>query len=256
MSLSRILLGALVVLMLAGSVQAAVYEQETFDQGWTMGSEWTQDRSLPGIVESSIFDGEYRLRLGLTNANQDSWHNYQGIKHDVDMPELGRQSFSVELYLDVDWSFSPHNAGLWGQGKDADGENSAWPILVYRSGQDIEAGFYSYDYLDDGFYGWDLFKSVDASEYGKWYELKFELTQGLGVEYFINGESLGLFTDTDTMDLSAVILNAYNFGENEDIYFDNFTAEAEASAVPVPAAVWLLGSGLVGLLGVRRKFRQ
>ena len=25
--------------------------------------------------------------------------------------------------------------------------------------------------------------------------------------------------------------------------------------VPVPAAVWLLGSGLVGLIGLRRKFR-
>ena len=29
----------------------------------------------------------------------------------------------------------------------------------------------------------------------------------------------------------------------------------EASQVPVPAAVWLLGSGLVGLAGLRRKFR-
>mgnify|MGYP006299546021 CR=1 FL=1 len=30
----------------------------------------------------------------------------------------------------------------------------------------------------------------------------------------------------------------------------------QASAVPVPAAVWLLGSGLMGLIGVRRKMRK
>lgn len=33
--------------------------------------------------------------------------------------------------------------------------------------------------------------------------------------------------------------------------FDNITVEA--SSVPVPAAIWLLGSGLVGLAGLRRK---
>jgi hypothetical protein len=37
---------------------------------------------------------------------------------------------------------------------------------------------------------------------------------------------------------------------NTPAYFamDNLTT----SAVPVPAAVWLLGSGLIGLIGIRR----
>ena len=39
---------------------------------------------------------------------------------------------------------------------------------------------------------------------------------------------------------------------NGDSYFD--TARITANSVPVPAAVWLLGSGLIGLLGFRRKF--
>jgi len=33
--------------------------------------------------------------------------------------------------------------------------------------------------------------------------------------------------------------------------FDNF--QTDSSAVPIPGAVWLLGSGLLGLIGIRRK---
>ncbi|WP_297527139.1 hypothetical protein [Thiohalobacter sp.] len=43
---------------------------------------------------------------------------------------------------------------------------------------------------------------------------------------------------------------AYNYDEN-----GNLVAIADLSAVPVPAAVWLFGSGLVGLLGVARRRR-
>jgi hypothetical protein len=31
---------------------------------------------------------------------------------------------------------------------------------------------------------------------------------------------------------------------------------SNASAVPIPAAVWLLGSGLIGLVGLRRRFQK
>ena len=38
-----------------------------------------------------------------------------------------------------------------------------------------------------------------------------------------------------------------------DAYFDNVTITTDVSAVPVPAAVWLFGSGLLGLVGVARR---
>jgi hypothetical protein len=38
------------------------------------------------------------------------------------------------------------------------------------------------------------------------------------------------------------------------VFIDNFTVKsADVSAVPVPAAVWLFGSGLMGLMGFNRK---
>jgi hypothetical protein len=43
-------------------------------------------------------------------------------------------------------------------------------------------------------------------------------------------------------------------GNSDYVFIDNFTVNsANVSAVPVPAAVWLFGSGLVGLLGFNRK---
>lgn len=44
---------------------------------------------------------------------------------------------------------------------------------------------------------------------------------------------------------------AYNYDEN-----GNLVAIADLSAVPVPAAAWLFGSGLLGLMGVARRKKQ
>jgi len=41
-----------------------------------------------------------------------------------------------------------------------------------------------------------------------------------------------------------------------DYYIDNVVINADIAAVPVPAAVWLFGSGLVGLVGVARRRKQ
>lgn len=52
---------------------------------------------------------------------------------------------------------------------------------------------------------------------------------------------------------ATLISNGGDFG-TDYVFIDNFTVNnANVSAVPVPAAVWLFGSGLVGLLGFNRK---
>ncbi len=61
------------------------------------------------------------------------------------------------------------------------------------------------------------------------------------------GNVVGLELSLDSSDAGA-------YGMNTPAYFamDNLNG----SPVPVPAAVWLLGSGLIGLVGIRRRHRE
>ena len=54
--------------------------------------------------------------------------------------------------------------------------------------------------------------------------------------------------DTLSFGFGAVSTNNLPSG----VFYDNLVF-AEVSQVPVPAAVWLFGSGLIGLVGVARR---
>ncbi len=68
----------------------------------------------------------------------------------------------------------------------------------------------------------------------------------------LSGSFWGFVTDVAFTD---VLLTAgTQSGVAETFHMDNMVySAAPASAVPVPAAVWLFGSGLLGLIGVRRR---
>ena len=71
--------------------------------------------------------------------------------------------------------------------------------------------------------------------------------------------AVGEFTDI-FIDLSASGLSNLNFLKFEGL--DNaggsagFDIDAVEGAVPIPGAVWLLGSGLVCLVGLKKKFKR
>ena len=81
---------------------------------------------------------------------------------------------------------------------------------------------------------------------------------------FSGGETATLTMTSETSDrpflglLSTVPVASLSIDNNGSASWptvDHFYAGA-ASNVPLPGAVWLLGSGLVGLAGLRRKFNR
>lgn len=209
---------------------------------------WYTDRYAPAAFESVVFDGDSRLRHGIAAADLQgsAFYNTQGRKYDTNL--VGAvQEFSIDMYVGSDWGTATRYAGLWATGFDASNAVSAYPILAYRNAEGDSAGFYTYDYLLGG---WT--KETTDTDFGQWYNLRFVLTVGTGVEYFVNGVSVRTFADPDTLSLGNVILNAKNYGQDYDVYWDNFNG----SVVPLPAAAWqglaMLGS-MGGLAVIRRR---
>jgi hypothetical protein len=74
---------------------------------------------------------------------------------------------------------------------------------------------------------------------------------GLGTDPEVGEIALDAFLDGQNMFLYQLRVDA----DGQYFVGDGYVAELTANAVPVPGAVWLLGSALLGIVGIRRKIK-
>lgn len=71
------------------------------------------------------------------------------------------------------------------------------------------------------------------------------------------GSSPGILAEDITLaaPLNVQFVTAFLTGTNREVDFQNIGFTAELSQIPVPAALWLFGSGLLALIGISRRKR-
>lgn len=105
------------------------------------------------------------------------------------------------------------------------------------------ASFVSIDLGDFGSDSDNIFLSVfDAADnlLGTTSQLCCSITEMVTLSLAFEGISYALFGSSGTF--------------NNSVYADNFIYDARVSEVPLPAAVWLFATGLMGFSAVRRRF--
>ncbi|BBO86554.1 hypothetical protein DSCO28_71200 [Desulfosarcina ovata subsp. sediminis] len=86
-------------------------------------------------------------------------------------------------------------------------------------------------------------------------------TEELGIVDFVDyllafGIDISEWDDLYALGISDDGLNIVGYGEDPNGDHQGWMVTLDASSVPVPGAVWLLGSGLFGLMGIRRKMKN
>ncbi|USN98764.1 MAG: hypothetical protein H6810_11465 [Phycisphaeraceae bacterium] len=218
---------------------------------------WYPDRYAPAAFESAYFDGDDRLHHGIDVADSQAnrppsysstFYNTQGRKYDIDIP-VG-ESWSIDLYIPSDWATSVRRAGIWATTRDSAGDVSGFPIVgftsndpsdpsnptpasptprfrIYTQDTDQNPGNgYNADWVDLGLPG--------GFSYDRWWTLETEMTaSSYEFRVYDDGGALVLsYSDAITFDsvrTSDLIIQAYNFGETYDVYWDNLVTGPEGA---------------------------
>jgi hypothetical protein len=209
---------------------------------------WYPDRYEPAAFEQMFFDGDNRLMHSISAADSmanrpgglsDVFYNTQGRKYDVNIP--AGQKWSIDLYIPSDWATSVRRADIWATTRNGSGDIAAYPILGFSSNNSVDTlnplatpeprfRIYTQDTDQDLSTGvtpdWVDLGLPTGFSYDRWWTLETEMTATTFIHrvYDDNGDLVLSFTDIITngsVRTSDLIVQAYNFGESYDVYWDN-----------------------------------
>lgn len=238
----------------AGTCDATLNFVEPFDTNPSlcptqMPGCWYVDRYAPAGFESEYFDGDNRLHHSISSADSaanrppaysSGFYDTQGRKYDVDIP-VG-EKWSIDLYIPSSWATSARRADIWATTFDSFNDVSGFPILGFICNDPSDPynttpanpqprfRFYTQDTDQDtgnGYSaGWIELGLPGGFSYDRWWTLEVKLTSA-GYNYsVIDDTNTPVISGTDVVTEGSVragnvIVQAFNFGESYDIYWDN-----------------------------------
>lgn len=179
-----------------------------------LDTNWQADRQFPsgGVTSVSAHGRDDVAEIGVVGDQRSTvspFYYFEGIKK---VGEFGT-AVQVDLFVPTEWEdagTSPLHVGFWSSDVDSAGDITAYPLVVFRNGDTVEAGFYVYDTTSG-----DYLASGVAVEYGAWNTLSIALDEATEtVAYAVNGQAAGSsYAGGDT--IGQVFLNHYNDGASD-----------------------------------------
>jgi hypothetical protein len=228
---------------------------------------WYTDRYAPAAFETVAGPVAGRtdvLHIGISDADASgnrpapygaTFYNTQGRKYDLNAS--GAFTLSADLYVDAGWASASNGyvrSDMWGTLKDDANAVTGYGILGFTN-FDGPARFRGYD-SNTGLW-------TDAGApvlFGSWNTLAFSFDGLSTLTYSVNGASFFSFDVSGSTKLGDAMFQAYNFGQdfgpNDGPNYDVFWSNTPTSAVPEPASVALMATGLVGLAAAAYRRRR
>lgn len=218
-------------------------------------AEWSADRTYPsGGVTVDNFGGRSNvLGMSVDTTNQSSGSSFyytEGLKRNIS----GSTAVKADLYVDSSWTDNVR-AGIWGVGADLGGSISAYPIMEYTNAG--VGGYIGWRSFDDQNGGWIQHPSVPVNVNG-WNTVQIEYNSNTSAfDFVVNGVDAGSSVALGSVDLSAVILNQYNYGStgsDYSVHWSNLATgvvSADTEAPDVAVTNPTEGAVLSGVVDVR-----
>ena len=226
----RFLITALALVFIVSAAAPRMAQSAIWSTAVTDPQLWDDSRSsVNGITGQGSWSTGFNLSWVISNDGGGIWT----YEYTVSTEEMDISHFILEV-TDDEFGFSI-------LGGSSSGIDSEAPKTY-----DSSAGNPG---MPNPFYGIKFDFGADGGDVT--YTLVTDRSPVYGVFYAKDGKTGGIDNIAYSNALSYI-----DFRTNDSLTAADFIVRPNGEPVPVPGAMWLLGSGLLGVMGLRRRFRQ